>query len=166
MGYYLLIKGLIYQGKDETCLYGVKINQYGKSYLPNESIYFNISHSENMAICILSNCTDVGIDIELKKEINYKELKIYTSDETKLLKQPLFGLEDFYKIWTRKESIIKCIGVGLQIDLRSLDVTKNIICFKKMNYYISSFTLLEKYACSYATTLQIMDTLQLFRIKD
>lgn len=42
--------------------YNVYYNEYGKPYLDN-GLYFNISHSKNVIVCVISD-REVGIDIE------------------------------------------------------------------------------------------------------
>jgi len=53
--------------------YEIVYNEYGKPYLKDIDIYFNISNSKNVSVCVISN-REIGIDIQYK---TYKEsLKI------------------------------------------------------------------------------------------
>lgn len=97
-------------------------SEYGKPYLPNnKDIFFNLSHSGNWVLCGISNKT-LGIDVE---QINEKELsianKIYTKEECNhIFTQSMENrVKEFYKIWTLKESYVKCIGKGLSIPFNS-----------------------------------------------
>jgi 4'-phosphopantetheinyl transferase len=42
---------------------GISVNEYGKPFLKNQSLYFNLSHSDNYVICAVSKFS-VGADIE------------------------------------------------------------------------------------------------------
>ncbi len=96
-----------------------------------KNIKFNVSHSENTAIFALSLERPVGIDIEQIHQIdNYLKIsqRFFSKQETAALsKQPenIKKLE-FFKIWTRKEAVIKTSGKGLFQELKSFStVTDN-----------------------------------------
>lgn len=110
--------GLYY--KDEEIL----IDENGKPYLKSNHAYFNYSHSNNRALCVVSS-SRVGCDIELIKN-NKEEIasRFFTINEFNNIK--CSGSNDaFYKIWTLKESFIKCIGLGLKIPLNSFEINVN-----------------------------------------
>lgn len=109
-------------------------NEYGKPYLKNNEIYFNLSNSHDYSVCTISN-SEVGIDIE---KITFKSNiidRICTEDEKKLIK----NAKDFTKIWTKKESYIKYLGIGLSYGLKNVDTLtlNNIKTYKYDDYYIS-----------------------------
>lgn len=104
----------------------LKRNSYGKPYMSFEKkrIHFNISHSENMVVCAISD-ENIGIDVEKidysiitfkdifcsKKEMDYlSNQNLDIDDEIKIL----------YTIWTVKESFLKLLGVGLHYPLKKL----------------------------------------------
>ena len=109
-------------------------NEYGKPYLKNNEIYFNLSNSHDYSVCAVSD-SEVGIDIE---KITFKANiidKICTEDEKKLIK----NADDFTKIWTKKESFLKYLGIGLSYGLKNIDtlILNNIKTYKYEDYYIS-----------------------------
>ncbi|CAK7016092.1 4'-phosphopantetheinyl transferase superfamily protein [Tissierella sp.] len=94
---------------------------YGKPYIKNLPIQFNISHSGKWVMCAVSNNT-VGADIEQIKKIDISQIIHYFNQkeyEYILSQVPELRLETFYKIWTLKESYIKWLGAGLSISLKS-----------------------------------------------
>ena len=96
-------------------------NEYGKPYLKDINVFFNISHSKDYVVCIISD-EEVGIDIEYKKDIDYSKLiKRFKIEE----QNSIHNIDDFYSIWTKKEAYIKMKGEGLRIELNSFD-TNNI----------------------------------------
>ena len=108
-------------------------NEYGKPYLKNNEIYFNLSNSHDYSVCVVSN-SEVGIDIE---KITFKPSiidKICTEDEKLLIK----NADDFTKIWTKKESFVKYLGVGLSYGLKNVNTfLNNIKTYKYEDYYVS-----------------------------
>lgn len=42
----------------------IRYNKYGKPLLPYSDYYFNISHSKNIIVGVISKGNDVGIDVE------------------------------------------------------------------------------------------------------
>lgn len=99
-----------------------KYNEYGKpSLIAPEGVHFNISHSGDWVFCGVSDAP-IGIDIEEIITDCLSIAKIFFANEEYdyICNQPLFNQYDtFCKIWTLKESYIKCIGKGLSIPLES-----------------------------------------------
>lgn len=130
---YLLKKVLKKEGiKDIEIIY----NDYGKPYLKNKDLYFNISHSNKLTVLVISN-KEVGVDVE---KITMKERiipRICTSSEQKLIKTP----EDFTKMWVKKESYVKYLGIGIAYGLKNADTTKikGFILKKYEDYYIAIY---------------------------
>lgn len=102
-------------------------NAYGKPFVANEKIHFNISHSNEFAIYAFSSDTEVGIDIEYWRERKYfdgiidsnfskQEQAIYHSLDESL------KIASFYQGWTCNEAYIKAIGMGLSYPLQDFSV--------------------------------------------
>ena len=143
----------------------LRVSKYGKPYLNKKNIYFNISHSFNIAAIAVSN-RNLGLDIEKIRpyDIRLVDKVICENGRNQLLKSP----DDrslFYKYWTAKESIIKYDGKGLSIDLRSIDV-KKILDFqeknmKKFDVEISDVPMLQHFnigeyvGCVYSKDIKI-----------
>ena len=101
-------------------------NEYGKPFLKNSNIYFNMSHSHNMVTYIVALNQRVGIDIELHdNNLNVQELAslVLTSAESQYLSslnsKEKFAL--FYHLWTKKESLIKANGQGLSYPINTIE---------------------------------------------
>lgn len=95
---------------------------------PNSyELEFNLSHSEDIALYAFTKSHPLGIDIE----------KIRASFDPALAKRFFSSLEydsllhlpereqndSFYRIWSRKEALIKAVGKGLSIPLASFSVS-------------------------------------------
>lgn len=81
---------------------------------------FNISHSGDWIIIALNRNGAVGVDIEKIKPIDISIAKDYFAKEELEYLHASKGelLENFYKIWTLKESFIKATGKGLSYPLK------------------------------------------------
>ena len=104
-------------------------NDYGKPYLLNSGIRFNLSHSGDMSVYAVSR-SEIGVDIEKTRDLPYiDEIAnfYFTEEEAKLVKT-LKGSQksmSFFKIWTKKEAVTKMLGLGLSlinIDLSNYSV--------------------------------------------
>ena len=153
-GKLLLEVGLEYYGINRS-LKELLVSKYGKPYFANQNFSFNISHSGEYVVCIISKeePSNLGIDLEQIKPIPFQAFeKIWTQKE----KKSLIDLQQFYTYWTRKEAIIKADGLGMQIPLNEIEVTslqsqvgdkeyylKHIFLDKEYKMHIASITKLE-----------------------
>lgn len=102
-------------------LIDIQFNEFGKPSIPGE-LFFNISHSGNVVVIAHSN-VPVGIDIEKKENIQIEDFKTQmTEKEWHNIYSASHKIEKFYEYWTQKESVIKLIGKGLSIPLRSFEI--------------------------------------------
>jgi 4'-phosphopantetheinyl transferase len=94
-----------------------------KPYIPGAP-HFNISHSGNRVVCLLSTNGRVGIDIEVIHPIGFHDFQTqFTTKEWTTIHTAPEPVTAFYRFWTAKESLIKADGRGLQIPLLQLDVS-------------------------------------------
>ena len=106
----LLEKVLKEYGQDPK---NIVIGKHGKPEL--EGIYFNLSHSDDMVICAVSD-KPVGCDVErLRQAPKGIATRYFSEKEQVYLEQ--FGGEDydkeFFRLWTVKESYVKMTGEGM-----------------------------------------------------
>ena len=83
----------------------------------SDNIFFNVSHSENLVGIAIANI-EVGLDIEFKNKERKDKFINYTcsDDEIKFIKDE----SDFYKLWTSKESLLKCLGIGIVNNIKEV----------------------------------------------
>lgn len=124
-GAYLILDKML---KEENITNPVfKKGKYGKVYLSNyPHIYFNLSHSKNIAVCVISD-KEVGIDIE---NINYNiDLNIakyyFYNSEYENIRKSKNPQEEFFKYWVLKESYMKYTGLGFNLNLNSFEIIIN-----------------------------------------
>ncbi|TVY06836.1 4'-phosphopantetheinyl transferase family protein [Paenibacillus cremeus] len=95
--------------------------KHGKPYLAarleHKRIQFNITHSNDTFCCVLSKDWEVGVDVEqIRKDFDWFSIaQSYFSpmEAAQLEATPVDGQASaFYKLWTRKEALLKAIGTG------------------------------------------------------
>lgn len=121
------------------CDNNILINEYGKPVSQNGE-YFNISHSGNYVIFVLSDC-EVGCDIQQTDFIRAEGAAklVFCENEIDLLKNSYDKTGMFYTLWTKKESLHKCIGEGFHRSGKSTDVSRNIYKENGKKYYFKVF---------------------------
>ena len=91
-------------------------DEYGKPYIENHEVEFNVSHSgEYLAIAVSEH--PVGIDIQGPKVIREGTFRKVVQPQ----EESLVGKErekDFLRLWTLKESFVKAEGKGLRISMK------------------------------------------------
>lgn len=94
---------------------------HGKPEL--DGIYFNLSHSHDYAVCVVGD-KPVGCDVEKIDKIRERIAeRFFTKKEVQYLDQ-LKGEEkdqEFFRLWTMKESYMKMTGEGMQLGLNRLE---------------------------------------------
>ncbi len=131
----------------------LKYSVHGKPYFKNKhGVEFNISHSENIVIVAFYG-DNIGIDVQHHHPI--EEDFINESFLTKNEISYLNSLEDndktleFYRIWTIKEAYIKAIGIGMYMDLKSIDITNpEPLKYNGKKYIIALTNINPSYSCA------------------
>ena len=117
-----------YLGKDPASLRFITGDQ-GKPRLADDGpLRFNISHSGDLCILAVTVGSEVGIDLELRRDdLPYRDMaRRYFSPRER---DELFSLTDqeqldaFYRCWTRKEAWLKGCGTGFTQPSDSFDVS-------------------------------------------
>lgn len=126
-------------------------NKYKKPYLKNSKYYFNLSHSKNK-IALVIDSFPVGIDIECIEDFEYDLIgSIFTQEEQNYLNIFTNNEEkniEIFKLWTQKESFVKCIGKGFFHNIHDTNMIVNNkliykITYNENNYYFH-YRLLNK----------------------
>lgn len=105
-------------------------NNYGKPFLKDSYVHFNMSHSHHLMCCTIGYNCKLGIDIELHNDdFDFHEISthIFTSSEKEYfssLKAHKSRIQFFYKLWTKKEALSKAIGSGLAYPIDKVDTLK------------------------------------------
>ncbi len=103
----------------------------GRPYLKDCDLQFNLSHSEHR--CVLAFAKDrqlleaLGVDVEwIGRTVERDALaqRFFTQQEYRYTQ----GSElNFFRVWTRKEAVLKSNGIGLRVPLDSFEVLSDNI---------------------------------------
>lgn len=107
---------------------GFSYGAHGKPRLARErGVFFNVSHSEDMAVIALTDVGELGVDIECVRHIgNLERLtqRFFSEGEHARIVSmpPPERLAAFFRYWTCKEAYMKGVGTGLSCGLDRFEV--------------------------------------------
>jgi 4'-phosphopantetheinyl transferase len=101
-------------------------NDFGKPYVKDRKIFFNISHSKEYLFIGISNRREIGVDIEkINNKLNYEFLidDVFSKKESLIYKKydEKYKKELLFKCWVQKEAILKALGVGITVDMKRIE---------------------------------------------
>lgn len=114
-------------------------NEYGKPFASGGK-YFNISHSGDYVLFALSEC-EIGCDIERFHYVDAVKTGrvVFTDCETEMLLSSFDRLGAFFRLWTKKESLLKCMGEGFHRSARSVDVRYDFFEENEKKYFLKTW---------------------------
>ena|SRR6218665_1334131 len=100
----------------------------GKPWLPQQRLRFNLSHSRNMlALAWSQDDIELGVDIEDRdRRLRMQELAAhcFSPEEISIWETQGSSKDQWLLIWTRKEALLKCAGIGLRMALPKVDTAQ------------------------------------------
>lgn len=103
--------------------------RHGKPYVVNAPVpvFFNVSHSGDLAIYAISSTCECGVDVEqLDRRVNHDALArtfFSTREYAEMQKLPPARRKHaFLALWTLKEAVVKATGEGLSTPLNAVEV--------------------------------------------
>lgn len=101
----------------------------GKPFIPGVDLPFSISRTKNLFVFVIGRSGQfLGIDIEqIKPEIDLNDIsRNYFSIKEQQLILSFDRIVDqnrtFFEIWTRKEALLKAVGIGINTNLSNIQV--------------------------------------------
>lgn len=115
--------GIAEFGADPEHLTIIK-NEYGKEYIKNKGIFYNVSHTGGL-LCAAVSDSEVGVDCETIREVDHLALakRYFTDAEYESVRKSDDPEDEFFRIWTKKESYVKYTGEGFSRPLSSFEVS-------------------------------------------
>ena len=90
----------------------------------------NVTHSHELVLYAFARHCELGLDVEhlrVLSDVQAIARRHFTPSEIELLRQPstssLAVEQNFFRLWTRKEAVIKGVGTGLSTPLDAFDVS-------------------------------------------
>lgn len=117
----------------------------GKPFLAEyKNIDFNISHTDGMVLCGITDSGRVGVDVEHNRKVHKNvSAKVFHLDEISYVNSSPEQSEDrFFEIWTKKEAYTKYLGTGLRNNITDINTLSgehlNKLHFKKIEDFFFS----------------------------
>jgi 4'-phosphopantetheinyl transferase len=117
----------LYSGMERQ-LFKKAVDNLGKPYFIGfENIHFSISHSGDYWACAFGT-KNLGLDLQRHDECRRESIakRFFHKDEKKYLETKGYNAEDFFAIWSKKESYIKYRGEGLALGLETFSVLEKV----------------------------------------
>lgn len=138
----------------------IKISKNGKPYF-EYGPHFSLSHSHDFVGLCVQEEDEIGFDIEYINEDKIKAIRYVLSGE----EAKVDDVESLFKLWTNKESLIKCRGDLLNnIRLYSGLPLNGAVSYGGATYYRESM-IYKGYAISVSSEVREPFTLNLHEIK-
>jgi 4'-phosphopantetheinyl transferase len=106
----------------------IEIGSNGKPFLVGvDDLSVNLSHSERWLVVAVGDGAPIGVDCEAVRGFDdLRDVARLTLSEAELdllnRADDISAIGIFYTLWTRKEALVKAIGVGLSFPLSELTV--------------------------------------------
>lgn len=116
----------------------LEYGEHGKPRLARGSeddpppVFFNLSHSGGLALFAVGGTGEVGVDIERIRPLRYPAdlARDHLSAAERAL-QPDWSADEarpaFFRIWARKEAMLKAAGLGLSRPLARVDTIRGLL---------------------------------------
>lgn len=153
LGGKLLLKDALDSASVKSSLEELKFTDKGKPFFIDSDFKFNISHSGDMVVLVTAENQECGVDVELHRNINFKDLKSkFTDKEWSIIMNAEDSQKQFFHFWSIKESIIKADGRGVAVLSKTEILTKSTAICDNREWFIQPFKLAKGYSSSVATS--------------
>jgi len=151
IGKLLIRKGLHDLGSyNDDPLNRLQYNSFQKPFIEG-NINFSISHSGRFVVCAISDINMLGIDIEQIRSIDVSPFKTHmTPNEWNEINKAIDKTAAFYSYWTKKEAVVKAIGKGLNIPLKSFSIRENKTTIDNQTWYLKKLNVGNENICHLA----------------
>lgn len=128
---------------------------YGKPYLNDNSLFFNITHTRDAFALIVTRGSETGIDMEaIDRTMNFRAIvrNFFSENEGNYIFTDEIGSSArFFTLWTRKEALLKALGTGIADNLPDVEVSEqeNRIRSASFGDMLEGKTIADHYICSW-----------------
>lgn len=128
---------------------------------------FNITHASNLVVFAYTTGESMGIDIEKRKDLEYKEImENFHTEEQQFIESSADSISCFYEIWVKKEALVKAAGIGIVNGLNDFSCVENIVNYRRQSWFLKEVQIHPEYIC-YLCSLNLRERIiiQEFKIK-
>lgn len=134
-----------------TSLEQLAYNPFLRPYF-NKDFDFNIAHAGDIAGCAYIENGCIGLDIEQVRKLEFPAFEsLFTKKEWQQIMSGTDIAPAFFRLWTRKEALIKATGKGVYLDLQAIDVLNDAVILEGQTFYLSEINIAEGYKACIAT---------------
>ena len=120
----------------------IQTSSHNRPYLADSPADFNISHSGDYVVCILSPDSRVGIDVEYRKKVDFQDFSRTMNDrQWSEIKGSGTPFDRFFEYWCMKESVIKADGRGLSIPLTDIIFEDQKVVYDGTVWHLTPFKI-------------------------
>ncbi|WP_419940754.1 4'-phosphopantetheinyl transferase superfamily protein [Candidatus Palauibacter sp.] len=116
----------------------LEYGEHGKPRLARETerdrtpLFFNLSHSGDLALFAVGEAGEIGVDIERIRPLRHLEglARDHLSAGERELRPDWSAIEarpEFFRVWARKEAMLKAAGLGLSRPLSRVDTIRGLL---------------------------------------
>jgi 4'-phosphopantetheinyl transferase len=151
-GRMLLRQGLLFYGYKENILEDIRLNPYNRPFLW-DGIDFSISHSGEYVTCAIGEGFRLGMDVERKNpQFDPEDAgAIFCDAERTYIRGSDNRCNAFFRLWARKESLIKADGRGFSAPLTSINSLTDEVVLDNQRWYVQDLILSEAYSSAIST---------------
>ncbi len=154
-GKLLFIEALKSIGIKENFWSYLRYNTYQRPCLNINGYDINVSHSGYYVICGISREKRVGIDIEKIKSIKLNNFRnVMSPSQWERINNSENRLQEFYRYWTIKESVVKADGQGMYFPFDKLHIIDSTVNCNQKTWYINEIEIDTSYKLALATDKQ------------
>ena len=97
----------------------------GKPHLADDTVAFSVAHSGDRALIAVAASGPIGVDLEQHRPLRAADLagRFFTAREAAIVAA---DPDAFFRIWTRKEAMVKAEGGGLSLPLDTIEVSGDV----------------------------------------
>ncbi len=106
-------------------------------------VHFNISHSENLVVCVLSKRQAVAIDVEKNRLLSSQLVNRYLKNKSATTSE--------LQAWIAKEAFIKLFDNTSMKDMPHISLTSTSAHLDRLSCYIKYVKLINGYNCAIAS---------------
>lgn len=151
LGKLLLVKGLEVTGADPELINTLTRSPESRPFFKTSPVDFNIAHSGDYTLCVISDNCRVGVDVEKVRPVNIAEYeREFSPDEWTMLESQSFSYRTFFELWTKKEAVVKGDGSGLGKPLAEVDVRHTPAILNGASWYLHRIDLHGEYVAHVA----------------
>ncbi len=151
----VLLRRIFEEIAPQQSLADIRYTELGKPVVDN-NCSFNISHTGHLVMCAGMQGGLIGVDVEETHAVDINLYREYfTNEEWNTIASSESPIHVLYRMWVRKEAVLKAAGVGVLYPLMRLNVSLNELQYLEHKYHLHDLMIKAGYAAAIATDIPV-----------